>query len=354
VSAGWQKEGKGRASAAAAEQAALPLRLERPLGQGEALARQVRAARRLVLPHGFVVEGERGGGKSTIVRWLTAALLCPSELDADEPCAVCRVCTLVANDAHPDVHVVRRAHSEQERKDEGGSYHVVTIDQVRATEERLARHAVEGRARIAVFGEADHLSEEAQNALLKTLEEPGVHVFLLLEATAPENLLGTIRSRVQRLKALPLPAATVHDELFRRLPAASARFGAAVELADGSLGQALWLCSDRGAELQDVVRRVLADPQGLRPAPVVRAVLGSATEKVEKRRAAGEFLSLLRRAMQRRRDELAADAASSYGDASLEPWTSWLESTLAAERDLELFIPEDQVLTACLLSFAES
>ena len=104
----WQRERKGKQDVEDAPRAEAR-RLQRPLGQGEALDRWVRAARRLQLPHGLVVEGARGVGKTTVLQYLTAALLCPSELDPDEPCGVCRTCTRIANDLHPDVHVLQRA-----------------------------------------------------------------------------------------------------------------------------------------------------------------------------------------------------------------------------------------------------
>ena len=89
----WAREGRGQVPAATPT----PVRLQRPLGQGEALEHWQRRARRLLLPHALVVEGVRGIGKTTVMRWLTAALLCPSELDADGPCGVCRTCARVAS-----------------------------------------------------------------------------------------------------------------------------------------------------------------------------------------------------------------------------------------------------------------
>lgn len=105
---GWQREGRSKAAAPTASPASAAARLSRPLGQGAQLAHEVRLARRLQLPHAVVVEGLRGGGKSTVLKWLTAALLCPSELDPDEPRGGCRTCSRVASDLHPDVHLVHR------------------------------------------------------------------------------------------------------------------------------------------------------------------------------------------------------------------------------------------------------
>jgi DNA polymerase-3 subunit delta' len=355
---GWVKEGRGRGAGSgggggdeSGGDGIGHARLQMPLGQGEAFARWLGQARALRLPHGFLVEGARGSGKSTVIDWLAAALLCPSELDRDGPCGVCRTCTRIANRQHPDVHVLDLAQDEAERKELKKSFYEITVGQVRQAQELLARHAVEGRARVLVVEDADHLAEEGQNALLKTLEEPGVATFLLLEASRPEQLLPTVRSRVQRLRVLPLPADVLEREIFRRLPAAAARVPDAIALSGGSLGQALAACTERAVQLHHLVQAMLADVHRLRPVATARAVLQNVEERRHELDAAREFLWLLRAELRRRTSALAAVADGSYGASSAEPWTTWLELTLAAERDLDLLIPPEQVLTACLVQF---
>lgn len=323
--------------------------LRRPLGQGAALSHWLRRARRLDLPHALVVEGAHGAGKTTVLQWLTAALQCPSELDPDEPCGVCRTCSRIAAGRHPDVHVVDRAHDEDDKKEHKKSFYVIKVDQVRQAQETLLRHAVEGRARVLVIADADSMEEPAQNALLKTLEEPGVRSFVLLEARRPEELLPTVRSRVQRLRVLPLDDATLRRELVQRIPARAEHHDTAIRLANGSLGRALDACTERAVQLHDLVRAVLATTNGLRPLATASAVLQGARELRAAGDAARTFLWLLRAELRARCSGLAAASADSYPAAAAEPWTTWLESTLAAERDLDLLIPPEQVLTACLL-----
>ncbi len=326
-------------------------RLQAPLGQGEALQRWLRLARGLRLPHGFLVTGARGIGKTTVIDWLTAALLCPSDLDAEAPCGVCRTCTQVANGRHPDVHVLDRAQDEREHDELKKSYYVIKVDQVRAAQVTLQRHAVTGRARVLVIKDADHLDEEGQNALLKTLEEPGVATFLLLEAARPEQLLPTVHSRVQRLGVLPLGNSVIEEQLRARLPMRGDRFPGALAVARGSLGQALSACTERVVQLHDLVRTLLADPKVLRPVATARAVLEQAKERRFELEAARTFLWLLRSELRARCLHLADDPGATYGARPAEPWTTWLETTLHAERDLDLQIPAEQVLTACLVQF---
>ena len=346
----WQRERRG--GAAEVDDAEPSKRLVRPLGQGDALARWQRAARRLALPHGLVVEGARGVGKTTVLQWLAAALLCPSELDPDEPCGVCRTCTLVANELHPDMHVVRRAQDEADRKEHKQSYYVLTVDQVRLLETQLRRHAIEGRARVCLIADADCLAEEGQNALLKTLEEPGTATFLLLEASKPEQLLPTVRSRVQRLRVLPLSEQGLSNALQQRNLAATERFDDVVRLAAGSLGRAELLATEQVVQLHDLVRGWLAATHGLRPVATARSVLTGVTERHHEVEVARLFLWLLRSELRSHCQTLASQADGSYVAESLEPWTTWVERTLQAERDLDLMIPPEQVLTACLVALS--
>lgn len=347
---GWVREGRGKgAQVPVAADGLGALRLVPPLGQGEALQRWLGLARRLRLPHGMLIEGARGSGKSTVLAWLAAALLCPSDLDPDGPCGVCRTCTRIANRQHPDVHVLDLAHDEDERKELKKSFYELTVGQVRQAQEQLARTAVEGRARILWIEDADHLAEEGQNALLKTLEEPGVATFLLLEASRPEQLLPTVRSRVQRLRVLPLAEAVLRREILQRRPDVLDRVEEAIALGGGSLGLSLQACTERAVQLHHLVLAVLDDVDRLRPVATARAVLAGVPERRLELGAARDFLWLLRAELRRRRDALAAAEAPSYGSSSAEPWTTWLEHTLAAERDLDLLIPPEQVLTACLL-----
>lgn len=350
----WVREARNAASRAPAAGGDVDgvLRLRAPLGQGAALARWSTLARRGALPHAFVVSGARGGGKSVVIEWLTAALLCPSDLDADAPCGVCRTCTRIANGLHPDVHLVDRARDEADKEEWKKSFYVIKVDQVRAAQQTLARHAVEGRARVLVIADADRLDESAQNALLKTLEEPGERTFLLLEATRPENLLPTIHSRAQRLGVLPLADEVLRRELSARLPERSPNHEVAVQLAAGSLGAALDACTEQVVQLHHLVRAALAEPERLRPVDLARKALAGVRGRHLEVEAAQRVLWLLRRLLQAEVRALADAADPAYPAARTQPWTSWLERTLAAERDLDLLIPADQALIACFASFS--
>ena len=173
------------------------------------------------------------------------ALLCESAPNAG--CGTCSACVRVRKRNHPDVTWIM-PEDEQVRRGLAGRSdfdHVpsrdIKVDQVRKLQERLSFRALEARYKVVVLVSAEQLNESAQNAFLKTLEEPPAGTLLLLLATGMERLLPTIRSRCSRVQFGPLPRGMITDRLVkeRKLDEAQAAFVA--ELADGSMSRALSL-----------------------------------------------------------------------------------------------------------------
>jgi DNA polymerase-3 subunit delta' len=318
-------------------------KLAPPLGQGRLFLALVAAARRLELHHAVVVSGAPGAGKSTAARWLAAALLCPSDHDAMAPCGACRTCRRVATGNHPDLHLLALLEDKRE----------IAVDQVRDLQAALLRAPVEGRARAVLIDPAAALNEEGQNALLKTLEEPGPATFLLLCTSRPEQLLPTVRSRCQRLVLRGLDPALLQRELSARTNAPAPVQQRALELADGSLGRALAACTERTVQLHDLVLEMLTGAKRLRPMATARSVLEGSDGRAGAVLCAREFLQLLAGEARARLQRSLADAAGgSYREPPSEPWVSVLESALVGAQDLDLQIPPDQAVAGALLAIA--
>ena len=164
------------------------------LGQGQDYARLLRAARARRMHHGMLIVGPTGSGKSVIGSQISRALLCRGD-DPEQPCGRCSDCAY--GDSHPDLHQVTVP------EDKNGKKFEIPVDSVRELRGRLEHRPVEGGARVVVFDPADRLNVEGQNALLKTLEEPGRQTYILLLTCRPEGLLETVRSRVAELRVLP-------------------------------------------------------------------------------------------------------------------------------------------------------
>jgi DNA polymerase III subunit delta' len=205
----------------------------------------VRGMLRAGMPHALLLVGATGVGKRTLAEDITAALLCEAADPDERPDGSCRACRAVDHGNHPDVH----------RLAPTGAGAVIPIggpgrDErgVRDLVRELALLPVEGGARVAIISAADRMTEDAQAAFLKTLEEPPAGTILILTASDEERLLDTIRSRCVRIRLGPVPRREIEALLTEQglaEPPVAARLarlsggrpGAAVALADspGSL-----------------------------------------------------------------------------------------------------------------------
>ena len=141
------------------------------------------------IAHAFLLSGPHGTGKRTCANYLTQTILCASP---QAPCGQCPACKKVLAGLHPDVHVV----GEEEKS--------ISVDTIRALRDQLALRPFEADRHIALIPRADRMTAQAQNALLKTLEEPaGGNVFFLL-TDQPGAMLPTIVSRCRRLRFSPV------------------------------------------------------------------------------------------------------------------------------------------------------
>ena len=165
------------------------------------------------------------------------------EIDA---CGICPVCRRIGRGVHADVMMIVP-----------GDTGAIKIDQIREATERAAYRPFEGRRRVVIIDDADALVIEAQNALLKTLEEPpSASVFVLVSAR-PDMLVPTVRSRCQRLQFGRLTAAEVAALLMRAHGYNEENARAAAAAADGSVGRALAEGSSESALARDAAARVL-------------------------------------------------------------------------------------------------
>jgi DNA polymerase-3 subunit delta' len=308
----------------------------KPLGQGAELGFAVRQARDLRLPHALRIEGPRGAGKTTTATWIAQALLCPGS--GAEPCGSCPTCARVASRNHPDLHWVTLGEDQEE----------IPVDAVRELEDGLLRLPFEGRARVAVVDPIDLLNEQGQNAILKTVEEPGRHTFLLLPCVRPDALLPTVRSRSPALRVLPLPATVVAEALAARgIDAQTAAW--AGEAGQGALG----LAADLAASgLFGERHRLVSWWEGSStesPVGAARALLQGARGRKEAIARIRLLLAVFRHSARLEGRALAGSAAADYRPATCERWPEQIEALFDAETDLDLRIPPEQALIGLLM-----
>jgi DNA polymerase-3 subunit delta' len=153
----------------------------------ELLARSVSRA---ALPPSLIFAGPAESGTRATATALAQLLNCvhAGEPDISDACGQCQACVKIARGVHPDVLVV-----------EPGENGTIKIDQIREVVDRSAFRPFEGRRRVVLVDEADAMVAAAQNALLKTLEEPPSSSIFVLVTSRPDVLLPTVRSRCIRL-----------------------------------------------------------------------------------------------------------------------------------------------------------
>ena len=203
-------------------------------GHAAALAVVARAVAAERPPHALLLSGPAQVGKTTLAFDLAAGLLCQAAEPRDRPCRACTACRRVGSGNHPDLHVLAP----------DGAGGQIRLGQVQALAGELALLPLEGRFRVAIVEHAQRLNLDAQNALLKTLEEPPAKVVLILAADEPSGLLPTVVSRCARLRLGAVGGAVIGELLAEAGLADAARGAALGRLSGGRPGVALNLAAN--------------------------------------------------------------------------------------------------------------
>lgn len=303
-----------------------PEALARPLGHDATLAALFEGAVTRQLAHSLLLTGPEGVGKFMLARWFATGLLC--ERGPGEPCLACGACKRVRAGTHPDLFVVDSA---------AAGFDALTVPfiahrdarssesyQGPAIEDFLDLCSAEGRGKVVLVRAAERMVEAAQNAFLKTLEEPRPGVVLLLECSSPASLLATVQSRLVRLEVGRLDAPDVTEVLRGRpeyeglTPDERARL---LRMAAGAPGRALRLAARAVPAMRALLDEALAGR--LDPTATARGLweldgdFAARTEAGQRRLRAETFLDLgleVLRDVERRRAGLTP-AELVHGDA---------------------------------------
>jgi DNA polymerase-3 subunit delta' len=309
--------------------------------------------------HAYLLSGPQGVGKAAAASAFAQALCCANveRPDRSASCGQCRPCRNVQRGAHPDVEIFS-LDTQAVLADKPGRGPTLTIETIRRLRSSGALFPLESDRRILIVEDAETLLEPAQQALLKTLEEPPQGVTLMLLADEPEALLETVRSRCQQISLRPIPQAAVEQTLMRR--------GVATDLAEevsilsrGCAGWALaaiadrkllqarreersaaakWLASPRYEQL--VTAFTLGDQYGKRRAEVV-GVVQAATE-------------LLRREMIAEAQAIENGPRSAGAAASATVFSRAIMATLQCLSDLDSNVRPRLALEAMVVAWPNS
>lgn len=331
-----------------------------PLGHEALLDGLWRAAREDRLAHALCFVGPEGVGKFLCAERLAQGLLCARGIGP--PCGVCGPCKRNRIDAHPDVFVVDPTQAGLETIAIG--YVTPRSDGPKATiEQFLSLRALEGGWRVVLVRESERLVEEAQNALLKTLEEPGDSTLLVLETSRPDRLLPTIHSRCVRVPFRGLE----HALVLRALQGQGVEAQDAALLArigDGAPGLSLSLHERGVLGMRAILARALepgSDLLGL--AAEVSDLEGHFPEKTPTAKARARARTFLDLAAFVVRDGLrivagVAPETLPHGDLAVHlgaigegTLVTSLERILAARQDVDMNLAPDAAVERALLAF---
>ena len=298
------------------------------------------------LPPSLLFAGPAGIGKHLTALAVAQALNCIQKASGfrvqgsgtTDACGTCAACTRIARGVHPDVLFVAP-----------GDSGAIKIDQVRDIVDRAQYRPFEGRRRVVVIDEADALVQPAQNALLKTLEEPTPSSVFILVTARPDMLLPTVISRCPQLRFRPLSAADIATALMAR-GRSETEARAVAATADGSLGQALQASAGDLVESRDLAQRVLAqaaaqhDPA--RRIDAAKELVARPPSGVSER---GQLATHLRAMAVLLRDvEVLATGADdrALANADVRPALERLTNTYRGERGTRAFAAVDRALFA--------
>jgi DNA polymerase III subunit delta' len=313
-----------------------------------------RSVREDLLPPSLIFAGPSGVGKRLTALATAQALNCTSpsvpvasilfdeatgEISIDA-CGKCPACSRIARGLHPDVVVI-----------EPGDSGSIKTEQVRDAIERAGYRPFEGKRRVVIIDDADALVLTAQNALLKTLEEPPSSSVFILVSARPDVLLPTVISRCPRLRFRPLDTSDIASGLIER--GYSEQDARAIAMSsDGSLGRALDMDAHEVLEARAVARQVLAfagasrDPRRrIDGAKTLLTNIGGGTAAADRERLS----SYLRAMATLLRDTELISTGGDLGtlaNADLRPALEELGQVYHGERGTRAFSAIDQALMA--------
>lgn len=206
------------------------------------LAAEIDAGR---FPHALLLEGAAGTGRRTLARQIARAALCRSTEFSARPCGGCAACQ---KSAHPDLTEL------------GGDGTALSVDTIRRLREDAFLLPNESAYRVVILAEAQTMTPQAQNALLKILEEPPAHLLFILTCDKRTSLLETIRSRCVCLALSPVEWDLAAPVLAARLPRVpEEELRRAHSLFGGCIGQVIDGVSDGTfRQVLDLVPRMAA------------------------------------------------------------------------------------------------
>ena len=220
--------------------------------------------------HAYILNGERGSGKRMLANLFAMTLLC--ETGDNEPCGKCHSCKQAESGNHPDI--IRVTHEKPNS---------ISVDDIRTqVNNTVDIKPYQGPYKVYIIPQADLMTPQAQNAILKTIEEPPSYaVFLLLTENA-ETLLPTINSRCVMLKLRNIKDTLIKKYLMENLEIPDYKADMCTAFAQGNMGRAIMLAnSDHFNEIREEAVQLLKHIHEMELNEIVAAVKNISVYKLE-------------------------------------------------------------------------
>ena len=220
--------------------------------------------------HAYILNGERGSGKKMLANLFAMTLLC--ETGDNEPCGKCHSCKQAESGNHPDI--IRVTHEKPNS---------ISVDDIRTqVNNTVDIKPYQGPYKVYIIPQADMMTPQAQNAILKTIEEPPSYaVFLLLTENA-ETLLPTINSRCVMLKLRNIKDTLIKKYLMENLEIPDYKADMCTAFAQGNMGRAIMLAnSDHFNEIREEAVQLLKHISEMELNDIVAAVKNISVYKLE-------------------------------------------------------------------------
>ena len=213
------------------------------IGHEEIISRFMSSIETDRVSHAYIIAGEEGSGRYTLAEAFAKALQC--EEGGSEACGHCKSCKQAESDNHPDIITV--AHDKNT---------VLSVDCIRTeVVDSMGIKPYSSKYKIYIIRDGEMMTEEAENALLKTIEEPPEYGIIIIITKQLEKLLPTIQSRCVIINTKPVKEKDIHDYLVSNYGISEEKISFAIEYGQGNLGKAILLATNE--EYEGLVRSVI-------------------------------------------------------------------------------------------------
>lgn len=228
------------------------------------------AVREDKVSHAYILNGERGAGKKMLADLFAATLLC--EKGGPDPCNECHSCRQAESGNHPDI--IKVTHEKPNS---------ISVDDIREqVNNTIMIKPYQGPYKVYIIPQADMMTPQAQNALLKTIEEPPEYAVIMLLTENADTLLSTINSRCVMLKLRNIKDTLIKKYLMETMQVPDYKADMCTAFAQGNMGRAIMLAnSEHFNEIRDEAVQLLKYINEMELSEIVQAVSRITAYKLE-------------------------------------------------------------------------